>query len=74
MKQHKLNCLSLDDICLNPIGTVLTGSGTPYTKFTPFWRTSAEKEIKKITHNKYTNYYNKNNKSNSTNKLITDVL
>ena len=71
---NKLNCLSLDDICLNPIGTVLTGSGTPYTKFTPFWRTSSEKEIKKITHNKYTNYYNKNNKSNTTNKLITDVI
>ena len=73
-EKHTINCLSIDDICLNPIGTVLTGSGTPYTKFTPFWRTSSEKEIKKITHNKYTNYYNKSNKSNSTNKLIKDVL
>jgi len=46
-KSHKINCLSLDDICVNPIGTVLNGSGNPYTKFTPFWRASAKKEIKK---------------------------
>ena len=72
--QHTIECLSLDDICLNPIGTVLTGSKTPYTKFTPFWRASALKKIKTITHNNYTNYYNKNNKSNSNTKLITDVL
>ena len=72
-EKNNINCLSLDDICLNPIGTVLTGSGKPYTKFTPFWKASATKEIKKITHNKYTNYYNKTNKTNN-NKLITNVL
>lgn len=53
---HKLKCLSLDDICLNPIGTVLNGSGKPYTKFTPFWRASALKEIKKTVNNNYKAY------------------
>jgi deoxyribodipyrimidine photo-lyase len=56
-KSNTINCLSLDDICLNPIGTVLNGSGKPYTKFTPFWRASAKTEIKKIVNNKYNNYY-----------------
>lgn len=49
--EHKIKCLSLDDICLNPIGTVLNGSGSPYTKFTPFWRASAKKDIKKPVSN-----------------------
>ena len=63
---HKIKCLSLDDICLNPIGTVLNGSGKPYTKFTAFWRASAQKEIRKIIHNTYKNYYSS--------KQINDVL
>ena len=53
---HKIKCLSLDDICLNPIGTVLTGSGKPYTKFTPFWRESATRTIKKTMANTHKNY------------------
>ena len=70
-ESNKINCLTLDDICLNPIGTVLTGSKKPYTKFTPFWRASAKKEIKKIVNNKYENYYRSSNKKYST---ITTVL
>ena len=51
-KTNNINCLSLDDICLNQIGTVLNGSGNPYTKFTPFWRASVKKDIRKPdTHN-----------------------
>ena len=61
---HNIKCLSLDDICLNPIGTVVTASGKPYSKFTPFWKASASKEIKKLVHNKYVNYYT--NQSNIT--------
>ena len=73
-KKHTIECLSQDDICLNPVGTILTGSGTPYTKFTPFWNKSALQDIKKIQKNKYTNYYNKNNKSIHINKIITSEL
>jgi len=71
--KNNINCLSLDDICLNPIGSVLTGSGTPYSKFTPFLNKSKLQNIKNIIKNNNTNYYNKDNKSNN-NKLITNVL
>jgi len=55
-KENKIKCLSLDDICLNPIGTILNGSGNPYTKFTPFWRASAKTDIRKPTSNNYKHY------------------
>jgi len=58
-KKNSISILNLDDICLNPIGTVLNGSGKPYTKFTPFWRASAKKDIKKIVANNYKDYLNK---------------
>ena len=58
-KKHSINCLSIDDICLNPVGTVLNGSGNPYTKFTPFWRASAKKEIKKCVSNNFKHYLDK---------------
>ena len=51
--KNNINCLSLDDICLNPIGTILNGSGKPYTKFTPFWRASVKTEIRKPVLNNY---------------------
>ena len=68
---HSIKCLSLDDICLNPIGTVLTGSGKPYSKFTPFWRASAKTEIKKVVSNKYTNYYNHSSHNTHTAHITT---
>ena len=55
-KKNSITCLTLDDICLNPIGTILNGSGKPYTKFTPFWRASAKKDIKKPVDNNYKAY------------------
>jgi deoxyribodipyrimidine photo-lyase len=53
---NKLECLSIDDICLNAPGTVLTGGGKVYTKFTPFWRASASKNIRKPVSNPSKNY------------------
>jgi deoxyribodipyrimidine photo-lyase len=58
-KKNSISILNLDDICLNPIGTVLNGSGQPYTKFTPFWRASAKKDIKKCVSNNYKDYLDK---------------
>jgi len=55
-KTTNINCLSLDDICLNPIGTVLTTTGKTYTKYTPFWRASASKTIRKPVANNAVNY------------------
>ncbi len=55
-KSNNLECLSLDDICLNPPGTVITSNGKVYSKFTPFWRASASKDIKKPVSNPGKNY------------------
>jgi len=54
--QNDIQCLSLEDICLNPVGTVLTTNGKVYTKFTPFWRASAVKPIRKPMPNTAKNY------------------
>jgi len=53
---NNIDCLSIDDICLNPVGTILTTTGKVYTKFTPFWRASANKTIPKPTSNTNDNY------------------
>lgn len=53
---RKLECLVMDDICLNPPGTVTTTGGKVYTKFTPFWRASASKDIRKPVPNHAKNY------------------
>ena len=71
---NNIKCLSLDDICLNPIGTVVIASGKPYSKFTPFWKASASKEIKKIVHNKYNNYYYYSSTHSSEDTSITNAL
>jgi deoxyribodipyrimidine photo-lyase len=55
-EKNNIQCINLDDICLNPIGTVLNGSGNPYTKYTPFMRASASKDIRKTVNNTYKNY------------------
>jgi deoxyribodipyrimidine photo-lyase len=47
--ENGLKCLSLDDICLNPIGSVLTTTGKVYSKYTPFLKASENKTIKKTT-------------------------
>lgn len=70
---NNITCLSLDDICLNPIGTVVIASGKPYSKFTPFWKASASKEIKKVVSNKYVNYYNPHT-THSSHASITSAL
>jgi deoxyribodipyrimidine photo-lyase len=41
-----ITCISQDDICLNPPGSIITTTGKTYTKFTPFWNTSASKNIR----------------------------
>lgn len=55
-KKHGITCLIRDDICLHPPGTIITTTGKTYTKFTPFWRASASKDIRKPSSNPYNNY------------------
>ena len=59
-KKNNINCLIKDDICLNPIGTVLTGGNKPYTKYTPFWRASASRDIRKPVKNTNNNFLQTN--------------
>jgi deoxyribodipyrimidine photo-lyase len=54
--KHGITILSLDDICLNPYGTIKTTTGKIYSKFTPFWRASASKDIRKPISNSAKNY------------------
>ena len=55
-KSNNLECLSLDDICLNNPNSILTTTGKVYSKFTPFWRASASKDIRKPVMNSSKNY------------------
>jgi deoxyribodipyrimidine photo-lyase len=64
-KKNNIECLIKDDICVNPIGTVLTGGNKPYTKYTPFWRASASKDIRKPSKNNYNNYLHSNSSANT---------
>ena len=70
--EHKINCLSLDDICVNPIGTVLNGSGKPYTKFTPFWRASASKVVRKPVSGNISNTHKYIDRKNTIGKKLLD--
>jgi deoxyribodipyrimidine photo-lyase len=55
-KTNAIQCLVMDDICLNAPGTILTTGGKVYTKFTPFWRASSSKDIRKSISNVNKNY------------------
>jgi deoxyribodipyrimidine photo-lyase len=55
-KANNLECLVEDDICLHAPGDILTTGGKVYTKFTPFWRASMAKSIRKPTNNPAKNY------------------
>ena len=60
--KHGITILSLDDICLNPYGTIKTTTGKIYSKFTPFWRVSASKDIRKPVSNPAKNYLTSDSK------------
>ena len=72
-KSKKLECLTLDDICLHPPGEILTSTGKVYTKFTPFWRASASKDIRKPVDNKMNNYLHSSSSIAKKLKNISDL-
>lgn len=51
---------SYEDILLNPINTIKTGTGKTYTKFTPFYNKSVENKVNVPIKNMHTNYIKKN--------------
>jgi len=46
-KKNGIEFLSKEDICIQPIGIVRTGSGTIYKKYTPFYNKAKELPIRK---------------------------
>jgi deoxyribodipyrimidine photo-lyase len=46
-KKHGVEFLSREDICIQPIGSVKTGSGTIYKKYTPYYNKAKELPIRK---------------------------
>ena len=55
-KKQNINVIELDDITLNPLESVLNGSGNMYTKYTPYWRAASKLPVANPVDNKYTNY------------------
>ena len=46
--KHKVEFCCIDDYCLNVPGTILTKTGTPYQKYTPYYRSALKVEPRKI--------------------------
>jgi len=51
-----------EDYLLNPVGSVLTGSGTPFLKYTPYFNKAVRKKIVLSIVNKYKSYAPKKTK------------
>lgn len=54
--EKNIEVINLDDITLQPLGTVLTGNGNMFTKFTPFYRSLMKLKVNDISHNNYKNF------------------
>ncbi len=54
--EKNIEVIQLDDITLQPLGTVLTGSGTMFTKFTPFYRALMKLKVNDVKNNHYKNF------------------
>lgn len=61
-KKYEIDFVVSEDILLNPIGSIVTGSGNIYQKFTPYFNTAKGIKIDKPATNKSSNYYGKKNK------------
>lgn len=59
-KKNNVHFESLEDILLNPVGSIKTGSGKTYTKFTPFFNKASENKVVSPIKNSFTNYVKHN--------------
>ena len=48
LKKEKKELILVEDYLLSPMGTFLKKDGTPYQKYTPFWKNSWEFTIRKV--------------------------
>lgn len=59
--KNDLAVIEMDDITLQPLGSVVTGStGKMYTKYTPYWRAASAKKVNDAVHNHHDNYVTRN--------------
>jgi deoxyribodipyrimidine photo-lyase len=55
-QNKNIEIINLDDITLQPLGTVLTGNGNMFTKFTPYYRSASKLKVNDVMINHYKNY------------------
>lgn len=63
-----------DDALLNPPETVLTKSGTPYSIFTPYWKSALQHKVEKPTACRYTNFLSGNMSSSQSRSIFKKIL
>jgi len=61
-KKCKIDFNAYEEILLNPVGSILTGSKTPFKKYTPYYNKSKKSKVKLPVKNKNKNYLSRNNK------------
>lgn len=56
-EKNNIDCIVTEDILLNSIGSIKTGSGDIYTKFTPYFNNAKQNEITRPQSNKFSKYF-----------------
>ncbi|MFC1842949.1 cryptochrome/photolyase family protein [Candidatus Dependentiae bacterium] len=59
-EEYNVDFKSYEDLLLNPIGSFLTGSNTPFKKYTPYYNKAKKNKIKPTAKNRYKNYISNN--------------
>lgn len=62
-----------DELLIDP-KQIVTGNGTPYTIFTPFFKKAFQEKISKPQENKYKNFYSQSINFASNNKIYQRIL
>lgn len=57
-KKYDIDFNVYEDLLLNPVKSILTGSDTVYKKFTPYFNIAKKKKINNVQKNLYRNYFN----------------
>lgn len=60
--ENKVQFISVEDILLHPVNSVMSGSGSYYKKFTPYYRAAKKFPVKFPVKNNHSNYLKRSNK------------
>lgn len=72
--QNNVEFVSCADALINEPEVIKTGNGTPYSVFTPFYKTSLKVAVDKPNNKKPTNFYTKTIKNAATSSVYKKVL